>query len=386
MATRCSSFQLEASAGSARSGVLSLPHGEVPTPCFMPVGTTGTVKGLTPAEIRGTGASMVLANTYHLWVRPGHELVRELGGLHRFMHWDGPILTDSGGYQVFSLKEFTKISEQGVKFRSPMDGQWRLLTPEKAVEIQEALGVDVAMAFDECIEVPASPERVRNSTERTTRWLERCLAARQQPERTALFGIVQGGLYAEQRAAHARRLADMDLDGYAVGGLSVGESRPEMLAMLEAAVPELPSDRVRYLMGVGYPLDILEAVLRGIDLFDCVLPTRSGRFGQAFTSLGRLTIRHARYRDDNRPLDPACRCYTCRCFGRAYLRHLFLGKEILGPRLLTLHNLSFYQEFMDKLRVAVREGLPAVEALRPLAEAASATIPAQEPPRTREVP
>jgi queuine tRNA-ribosyltransferase len=234
----------------------------------MPVGTAGTVKGLTPVEIRDTGASLVLANTYHLWVRPGHELVERMGGLHRFMGWDGPILTDSGGYQVFSLKEFTKVKEEGVRFRSPVDGQWRTLTPEKAVEIQEALGVDVAMAFDECIEVPASPERVRASTERTTRWLERCLAARRRPERTALFGIVQGGLYAEQRRGHARRLADMDLDGYAVGGLSVGETQDEMLAMIEAAVPELPEDRVRYLMGVGYPLDIYLAVLRGIDLFD----------------------------------------------------------------------------------------------------------------------
>jgi queuine tRNA-ribosyltransferase len=385
MATRCSSFELQASAGSARSGLLRLPHGEVPTPCFMPVGTAGTVKGLTPHEIREVGASMVLANTYHLWVRPGHERVQALGGLHRFMHWDGPILTDSGGYQVFSLKEFTKVSEQGVKFRSPVDGQWRMLTPERAVEIQEALGVDVAMAFDECIEVPASPERVRASTERTTRWLERCLAARTRPDRTALFGIVQGGLYAEQRVEHARRLAEMDLDGYAVGGLSVGETHAEMLAMLDAAVPELPTDRVRYLMGVGYPLDILEAVLRGIDLFDCVLPTRSGRFGQAFTSLGRLTVRHARYKDDPGPLDPGCRCYTCRCFSRAYLRHLFLGKEILGPRLLTLHNLSFYQEFMAKLRAAVREGLSSIEALRPLAETASAVIPAQEPKRPLEV-
>ena len=345
----------------------------------MPVGTAGTVKGLTPLEVREAGASMVLANTYHLWVRPGHELVRRLGGLHAFMHWDGPILTDSGGYQVFSLKEFTKVSEQGVRFRSPMDGEWRMLTPELAVEIQEALGVDVAMALDECIEVPASAERVRASTERTTRWLERCLEARRQPERTALFGIVQGGLFPDQRRAHARQLAAMDLDGYAVGGLSVGETRAELLEMLEATVPHLPSDRVRYLMGVGYPLDILEAVLRGIDLFDCVLPTRSGRFGQAFTSLGRLTIRHARYREDSRPLDPACRCYTCRSFSRAYLRHLFLGKEILGPRLLSLHNMSFYQGFMASVRAAVRKGLSSLEALRPLAESASVIIPAQEP-------
>jgi queuine tRNA-ribosyltransferase len=251
-----------------------------------------------------------------------------------------------------------------------------LLTPERAVQIQEALGVDVAMALDECIEVPATRARVEASTARTTRWLARCLAARGAPERTALFGIVQGGLFADLRRTHAEELASLDLDGYAVGGLSVGETRAEMLAMLEAAVPALPEDRPRYLMGVGYPIDLLEAVLRGIDLFDCVLPTRSGRFGQAFTSLGRLTIRHACYREDQAPLDPACGCVTCRAFSRAYLRHLFLGKEILGPRLLTLHNVTFYQGFMARVRAAVRDGLPALEALRPFAKIASAVLPA----------
>ncbi len=376
MAMRCSSFTLLADAGRARAGILALPHGEVATPCFMPVGTAGTVKGLTPADVLEAGTSMVLANTYHLWVRPGHELVRQLGGLHAFMHWSGPILTDSGGYQVFSLEEHCTVKEEGARFRSPVDGQWRLLTPEKAVEIQEALGVDVAMALDECIEVPATRERVLASTARTTRWLQRCLAARQSPERTALFGIVQGGLYPDIRSDHAQELAAMDLDGYAVGGLSVGETQDEMLAMLEVSEPWLPKLRPRYLMGVGYPLDIFEAVLRGMDLFDCVLPTRSGRFGQAFTSRGRLTIRHARYREDSGPLDPSCKCYTCRSFSRAYLRHLFLGKELLGPRLLSLHNVTFYQGFMARLRAAVQEGSSALEALRPLAESSSATIPA----------
>ena len=342
----------------------------------MPVGPAGTVKGLTPTEIHAAGAAMVLANTYHLWVRPGHELVRQLGGLHGFMGWDGPILTDSGGYQVFSLKEFCEVSEEGVRFRSPMDGQWRMLTPERAVEIQEALGVDVAMAFDECIEWPADRQRVSASTERTTRWLHRCLAARRHAQRTALFGIVQGGLYEDLRRAHAAEITALGLEGYAIGGLSVGEPREQMVAMVEACTSVLPEDRPRYLMGVGYPVDILLAVQRGVAIFDCVLPTRSGRFGQAFTAAGRLTIRHARYREDASPLDPSCRCYTCRSFSRAYLRHLFLGKEILGPRLLSLHNVSFYQGFMSRLRAAARGGPSALQAVLPEAEAQSAVIPA----------
>lgn len=367
-------FDLHATAGLARTGTLHLPHGDVQTPAFMPVGTQGTVKGLTPVEVRGAGAEIVLSNTYHLWVRPGHERVKALGGLHKMMDWDGPILTDSGGFQVFSLKELRKVTEEGVRFRSPMDGQWRMLTPEVAVEIQEALGVDIAMAFDECIEWPAERDRVATSTERTTRWLRRCIAARTQPERTALFGIVQGGTYDDLRVAHAQELAAMDgLDGIAVGGLSVGEPREHMFAMARAATPHLPVHKVRYLMGVGYPIDLVDGVMSGIDLFDCVIPTRSARFGSAFTSHGRVTIKHARYRDDPRPLDPECPCYTCARFSRAYLRHLFTANELLSPRLLTLHNVTFYQRLMARLRGAVREGEGALESLR--AEAARWMLP-----------
>ena len=357
-------YELLARAGEARRGRLHLPHGVVETPAFMPVGTQGTVKGLTPEDLERAGAQIVLSNTYHLWVRPGHERVRALGGLHRVMAWDRPILTDSGGFQVFSLKEFTKVSEAGVKFRSPLDGQWRTLTPELAVEIQEALGVDVAMAFDECIEWPAERDRVAKSTERTTRWLRRCEAARTERERTALFGIVQGGTYDDLRAEHAQELASMRLDGYAVGGVSVGEPREHMFAAAQAATPHLPADRARYLMGVGYPIDLVDGVLSGIDLFDCVIPTRSARFGAVFTSVGRISIKHARYRDDPRPLDPTCACYTCARFSRAYLRHLFTANELLSPRLLTLHNVTFYQRLMARLRDAVEQGADAVAALR----------------------
>ena len=348
----------------ARRGRLHLPHGVVETPAFMPVGTAGTVKALSPVDLRDAGAQMVLANTYHLWVRPGHELIEKLGGLHRFMDWSGPILTDSGGYQVFSLKDMRKVSEEGVKFRSPIDGVWRHLTPEVAIEIQEALGVDVAMAFDECIEWPADRERVIASTARTTRWLGRCLAARRRPERTAVFGIVQGGFYEDLRVAHAQELAAMDLDGYAIGGLSVGEPRDELFAAVGYTTPHLPVNKVRYLMGVGYPHDIVDAVIAGVDIFDCVLPTRSARFGSAFTSEGRVTIKHGRYRDDAQPLDASCPCYTCARFSRAYLRHLFTSNEILAPRLLTLHNVTFYQRLVARLRSAVEEGPGALLALR----------------------
>jgi queuine tRNA-ribosyltransferase len=363
-------FELLATATSddpvirARRGRLHLTHGTVETPAFMPVGTAGTVKSLTPEDIAGTGAQMVLANTYHLWVRPGHRIIEGLGGLHRFMDWSGPILTDSGGYQVFSLEQMRKVSEDGVKFRSPVDGQWRNLTPEVAVEIQEALGVDVAMAFDECIEWPASRERVVASTQRTTRWLKRCLAARQRADRTALFGIVQGGFHEDLRIAHADELAALDLDGYAIGGLSVGEPRTELFAAVGYTAPRLPADKVRYLMGVGYPHDIVDAVIAGVDLFDCVLPTRSARFGSAFTSAGRVTIKHGRFRDDPRPLDAGCPCYTCARFSRAYLRHLFTSNEILAPRLLTLHNVTFYQRLVAQLRDAVVAGPEALLHLR----------------------
>lgn len=358
------SLHVEATAGMARTGLLRTPHGPVRTPAFMPVGTYGTVKGMTPRELRGLGADIVLSNAYHLWVRPGHRQVEALGGLHRFMGWDGPILTDSGGFQIFSLKKFATVQEEGVRFRAPLDGQYRNMTPEVCVEIQEALGVDLAMAFDECIEWPASRDRVAESTARTTRWLQRCIDARQRPERTALLGIVQGGFYDDMRSAHAQQLVEMNLDAYAVGGLSVGEPRDRMLAMVEVATPHLPTNKVRYLMGVGYPKDIVDAVMRGIDLFDCVLPTRNARNGRVFTHFGVVNIKHARYRDDPEPLDPACTCYTCTSFSKAYLRHLFTSNEILAPRLLTTHNLTLYQNLMTQLQAAIRTGPDAVSTLR----------------------
>ncbi len=361
--------------GQARTGLLTTQHGEVQTPAFMPVGTKGTVKALTPVDLREAQVEILLCNAYHLWVRPGHERVGALGGLHKMMAWDGPILTDSGGFQVFSLKEFRKITEEGVRFRSPVDGQYRFMSPETCVEIQETLGVDMAMALDECIEWPASREHVAASTARTTRWLQRCLDARKRPEHTALLGIVQGGFYPDMRIAHAQELVEMDLDAYAVGGLSVGEPTEELLGMVETVVPHLPKDKLHYLMGVGYPSDIVEAVIRGIDLFDCVIPTRSGRFGYAFTSVGRLAIKHARFSDDSEPLDPACTCYTCRSFSRAYLRHLFQSKEILALRLISLHNVVFYQSLMSQIRDAIREGAEALETLRKKAEIWTAPMP-----------
>lgn len=356
MATRCCSFEVRGTVGAARTGVLRLPHGDVPTPAFMPVGTRGTVRGVAPDELVGAGASIVLANTYHLWVRPGHGTIQRLGGLHGFMGWRGPILTDSGGFQVFSLREHTKVTEEGVRFRSPEDGQYRLLTPEVAVEIQEALGVDVAMAFDECLEWPADRDRAARSTERTTRWLKRALDARRHADRTALFGIVQGGMYGDLRAAHAEELTALDLDGYAIGGLSVGEGREDRLEMVEASVTRLPEDRIRYLMGVGQPRDIVEAVLRGVDLFDCVLPTRAGRHAQAYTAEGRRNLRNAAYAEDPMPLEPGCPCPACTRWSRAYLRHLVKANEQLGARLLTLHNLTFYQRLVADLREAIGGG------------------------------
>ncbi|MEE2752180.1 MAG: tRNA guanosine(34) transglycosylase Tgt [Myxococcota bacterium] len=360
---QCCTFQLKERAGEARRGVLKLPHGEVQTPAFMPVGTGGSVKGLTPEEVEEAGAEMLLANTYHLWVRPGHELIRELGGLHKVMKWNRPILTDSGGFQVFSFGDKARVKEEGVYFRSNIDGQWRMLTPELAVQIQEALGVDVAMALDECIEHDADRKRTLESTQRTTRWLERCLEAREQPDRTALFGIVQGGFHPDLREAHAQELSAMDLDGYAVGGLSVGETQHEMFSMLDLSVKHLPSHKARYLMGVGYPDDIVGAASRGIDMFDCVMPTRLARFGVLFTPFGRLALKHARFRDDPRPIDSDCACYTCRSFSRAYLRHLHMTKEVLAPRLLTIHNLTFYQLLMKRLRTAISDGPAAVQLL-----------------------
>jgi queuine tRNA-ribosyltransferase len=338
----------------------------------MPVGTRATVRGLDPQELEGAGATIVLANTYHLWVRPGHGRVAALGGLHKFMGWRGPILTDSGGYQVFSLSEHRKVTEEGVRFRSPEDGAYRQLTPEIAVEIQEALGVDIAMAFDECIEWPADRERVARSTERTTRWLRRCLEARRAPERTALFGIVQGGTYEDLRSEHAAILSEMPVDGCAIGGLSVGEGHDAMLQAVEAANRYLPASKVRYLMGVGQPVDIAEAVARGVDQFDCVLPSRAGRHGQAYTWSGRRNLKNARYQDDPGPLDPTCACGTCQRFSRAYLGHLTRCDELLGKRLLTLHNIHFYQDLMRRLRAAILTREPAaLDAVRAAARVAS---------------
>ena len=351
-------------AGEARRGVLSTPHGEIQTPAFMPVGTKGTVKGLVPKELEDSGVEILLCNAYHLWVRPGHQRIGQLGGIHRFMNWQGPILTDSGGYQVFSLKDLTKVTENGVRFRSPLDGQYRTLTPEVSIEIQETLGVDMAMAFDECIEWPASRDRVVRSTQRTTRWLKRCMEARKNPDKTALLGIVQGGFYEDLRVEHAQEIVELGLDAYAVGGLSVGEPVDELMAMVEVTTPHLPADRIRYLMGVGYPVNLVDAVMRGVDLFDCVIPTRSGRFGYAFTSEGKISIKHSRFAEDEKPLDPNCTCYTCRSFSRAYLRHLFQSNEILAPRLLSLHNVSFYQSLMSKIRTAIESGPAALQALR----------------------
>ena len=350
--------------GIARTGVLDTTHGSVPFPAFMSVGTYGTVKAMTPQNLKDIGASIILSNAYHLWVRPGHKHIEELGGLHAVMGWDRAILTDSGGFQVFSLKQFTKITEEGVRFRAPLDGQYRMMTPEVCVEIQESLGVDIAMAFDECIEWPASRDRVQASTERTTRWLKRCDEARQKRESTALLGIVQGGMYEDLRIAHAQEIVEMDLDGYAVGGLSVGEPTEKLLETVRITTPHLPHGKIRYLMGVGYPWDIIEAVARGIDIFDCVIPTRNARNGKLFTSNGIVNIKNAKYASDTEPLDTVCSCYTCQNFQRAYLRHLFVAHEILGSQLLTIHNLHFYQQLMGRIRTAISEGSEAFEALR----------------------
>ncbi|MDR1603386.1 MAG: tRNA guanosine(34) transglycosylase Tgt [Gracilibacteraceae bacterium] len=339
----------------ARRGCLHTPHGPVETPCFMPVGTQATVKATTPAELRLAGAEIILANTYHLYLRPGADLVRRAGGLHRFMHWDGAILTDSGGYQVYSLGALRKISEAGVAFRSHLDGASVFLRPEDAMTIQRDLGADIIMAFDECAPYPCAPAYAAESAALTARWLRRCLRAAPGGEQ-ALFGIVQGSVFADLRRDCARDLADLDLAGYGIGGLSVGEPKGLMYEMLEAVVPELPEDRPRYLMGVGSPDALVNGVLRGVDMFDCVLPTRIARNGTAMTRAGRVVIKNARYAEDFLPLDPGCACETCRHYSRAYLRHLFQAKEILGLRLLTLHNLHFLETLMREIRAAISAG------------------------------
>ena len=339
----------------ARLGRLHTPHGVIETPIFMPVGTQATVKAMTPEELKEIGSQIILSNTYHLYMRPGHDLIERAGGLHKFMNWDKPILTDSGGFQVFSLGPLRKIKEEGVEFRSHLDGSKHFLSPEKATEIQNALGSDIIMAFDECAPYPADRQYVKNSLERTTRWLERCKAAHKYPEKQALFGIVQGGMYKELREQSAKEITAIDLPGYAIGGLSVGEPKDMMYEVLDYTVPLLPEDKPRYLMGVGSPDDLLEGVLRGIDMFDCVLPTRIARNGTAMTSQGKVVVRNASYAEDFTSLDSECDCYTCKNYTKAYLRHLIKCNEILGARLLTIHNLRFLLKMMENVREAIKE-------------------------------
>ncbi|WP_334110438.1 tRNA guanosine(34) transglycosylase Tgt [Thermodesulfitimonas autotrophica] len=347
-------FEVLKQDGTARLGRLYTPHGVVDTPVFMPVGTQGAVKAMTPEELRALGAQMILGNTYHLYLRPGTEIIREAGGLHRFMHWDGPILTDSGGYQVFSLAPLRRLTAEGVIFRSHLDGSEHLFTPEKVVALQEALGSDIAMVLDECPPYPASREEVTAAVARTTAWAARSLAA--QSAAQALFGIVQGGVYRDLREQSARELVALDFPGYAIGGLSVGEPKELMYQVLDWTVPLLPPEKPRYLMGVGHPDDIIEAVARGVDMFDCVLPTRLGRHGGALTPFGRLNIRNACYARDFSPLVPGCGCYACQNYSRAYLHHLVRAGEILGLRLLTTHNLHFLLKLTAEIRAAVARG------------------------------
>jgi queuine tRNA-ribosyltransferase len=354
-------YQLLATDGAARRGRVHARHGSIETPAFMPVGTYGTVKAMTPEELEGLGAAIILGNTFHLMLRPGHQVIAELGGLHRFMHWSRPILTDSGGFQVFSLAKLRKITEEGVRFRSPIDGSEVRLTPEDSMDVQRALGSDIAMMFDDCTAWPATHQQARASMERSMRWAKRCVTHYyREGDRDAspgdLFGIVQGGMHEDLRRESLSALLELDLPGLAVGGLAVGEPEAERLRVLEGLLPHMPSDRPRYLMGVGRPEDIIAAVLRGIDMFDCVMPTRHARNGHLFTCTGVINIRNAAHQRDPGPIDPECGCYTCRHYSRAYLRHLDRCNEILGSRLNTIHNLHFYLELMRQLRAAIEAG------------------------------
>jgi queuine tRNA-ribosyltransferase len=347
-------FQVSARDGQARRGALELAHGRVDTPAFMPVGTYGSVKAVSPEELAALGAQIVLGNTFHLWLRPGLEVIAKHGGLHRFMAWGRPILTDSGGFQVFSLGALRRISEEGVQFASPINGDRLFLTPEESMRIQQVLDADIAMVFDECTPYPATEAQAAASMQLSMRWAERSRQSFQG--KNLLFGIVQGGVYEALREQSLGRLVELKFDGYAIGGLAVGEPKEERSRILAHIAPRLPADRPRYLMGMGTPEDIIEAVGAGIDMFDCVLPTRNARNGWLFTRFGDVRIRNARYRDDVEPLDPACACYTCRHFTRAYLYHLQKANEILGARLNTLHNLHYYQELMRELRSAIEKG------------------------------
>jgi len=342
--------------GAARTATLTLPRGEIRTPAFMPVGTAGTVKAMMPESVRETGADILLGNTYHLMLRPGAERVARLGGLHKFMGWERPILTDSGGFQVMSLSDLRKIAEEGVRFRSHIDGSEHFLSPERAMEIQCLLGSDIQMVLDECPKLPASEAAIETSLALSMRWAKRSKAAFGEQPGHACFGIVQGGTYANLRCRSAEELQEIGFDGYAIGGLAVGEPQEVMFETLDAVMPSMPADRPRYLMGVGKPDDIAGAVLRGIDMFDCVLPTRAGRTAQAFTRDGTLNLRNARHAEDDAPLDPACRCPACRKFSRAYLHHTVKANEIIASMLLTWHNLTYYQDLMQDLRDAIAEG------------------------------
>ena len=344
----------ECKQSGARRGRIYTPHGVIETPIFMPVGTQATVKSLTPEELKEeVKASIILSNTYHLYLRPGNKLIKQAGGLHKFMNWDKAILTDSGGFQVFSLGDLRKISEEGVEFKSHLDGSKHFLSPEKVIEIENDLGADIIMAFDECVEYPATYEYTKNSMERTTRWAIRCKNAHKNTENQALFGIVQGGMYKDLREKSANGLVKLDLPGYAVGGLSVGEPKELMCDILEFTTKLLPKEKPRYLMGVGTPDYLLEAVIRGIDMCDCVLPTRIARNGTAMTSKGKLVIRNKTFEEDFSVLDDECDCYTCRNYTRAYIRHLLKAKEILGVRLLSIHNLRFLTKLMERVRIEI---------------------------------
>ncbi|MFJ7933552.1 tRNA guanosine(34) transglycosylase Tgt [Sporosarcina sp. NPDC096371] len=338
----------------ARLGIVHTPHGSFETPAFMPVGTQATVKTMSPEELKDIGAGIILSNTYHLWLRPGHEIIKEAGGLHKFMNWNRPILTDSGGFQVFSLSKFRKIEEEGVHFRHHLNGSKLFLSPEKAMEIQNALGPDIMMAFDECPPFPATYEYMKASVERTSRWAARCKAAHARPEEQALFGIVQGGEFEELRKQSAKDLVALDLPGYAIGGLSVGEPKDIMNRVLEYTTPLLPADKPRYLMGVGSPDSLIDGAIRGVDMFDCVLPTRIARNGTLMTSEGRLVVRNAKYKNDFGPLDKNCDCYACKNYTRAYIHHLIRTEETFGIRLTTHHNLHFLLNLMEQVRDAIR--------------------------------
>lgn len=339
----------------ARVGRVTTPHGVINTPVFMPVGTLATVKAVAPRDLNDMGAEIILSNTYHLYLRPGHDVVQEAGGLHKFMNWNGSVLTDSGGFQVFSLSSLNKISEEGVMFRSHLDGSQHFFSPERAIEIENALGADIIMAFDECTPYPCEHSYAKEAMGRTHRWAVRSKQAHQRPDTQALFGIIQGGVFADLRQESAKYLVDLDFPGYGIGGLSTGEPKPLMYDMLEVTVPLIPKEKPRYLMGVGSPDCLVEGVIRGVDMFDCVLPTRVARNGTAFTSQGRVVIRNATYARDFSPLDPNCSCYACQNFTRAYLRHLIKAKEILGYHLVSIHNLHYLIHLMQGLRQAILE-------------------------------